>query len=241
MKTQRGCGSRSANSLYVCADTSIFGKDLYFFLVDPPVPWRGSQLRAPMLIEDGKNLNHLALGIGKSFYPYVSDFVEEGRRMGISKKVPRNYDLSGLTPGKSRLLLIHPRAIPQFKYALSKFWCPKDIHEHILRENEFPGCIGDLWSLSGLSSHPRTLKHGNPHLVVEIPETDVSQNHIRIETPSCHYVVNKPLSAKEPQLYSSGIILMFPRFHFEWVGDKAPDPLKKRMEKAGFILELHKE
>ena len=50
-------------------------------------------------------ITHLVLGVGKTYYPFPSDFLEEARRMGVSKKVPRNFPFDELTPGKSRMLL----------------------------------------------------------------------------------------------------------------------------------------
>lgn len=221
----RGCGERAQNGLYLCVGVSPFGKPIEYFLVDPALAWKGSQLRAPMLIEDSKSINHLVMWIGKTYYPFVPDFVEETRLVGVSKRVPRNFDVSVLVPGKSRLLLVHPNAIPRFDYRLVTYpkFCPTNL------ENEHE-CIGDLWSLSTL------------HSVGEVHKlTEISDGRIRVSTPSCQYSALKPLSWDgDGEQYSSGIIMMFPTFHFEYVNNqrKVPKTVKERIQKAGFKLEV---
>jgi len=56
----------------------------------------------------------LLLWIGAEHYPYVSDYLEEVRRFGASRKLNPNLDLSQLTRW-SRMLLIHP-------FALNTLW-----------------------------------------------------------------------------------------------------------------------
>ena len=43
-------------------------------------------------------------------YPWPNDFTEEGRRIGVSKRISRNA-IPEIEPGVSRLALIHPKAI----------------------------------------------------------------------------------------------------------------------------------
>jgi len=83
----RGCGTKDPHSTYIEFKPSIFGLPWEYFLIDPPKPWKGGQLRSPEKFTKN-GITHLALGVGKKFYPFVSDFVEEARRLGISKKVP---------------------------------------------------------------------------------------------------------------------------------------------------------
>lgn len=224
-KHVRGCGERDENGLYLCVGISPFGKPIEFFLVDPVLPWKGGTLRAPMLIEDKKGINHVVMWIGETYYPFVPDFVEEAKIMGVSKRVPRTFDLSVLTPGKSRLLLVHPNAIPRFIYRLpvNPKLCPKN-------SNASHECIGDLWPLSTLHSV------GDFHKVKEVPD-----GRAEVSTPSCRYSTLKPLSWDgQGEEYSSGIIMMFPTFHFEYVNKqgKVPKTVKEHVQKAGFKLEV---
>jgi len=95
----RGCGTKDPHSTYVEFKPSIFGLPLAYFMVDPPKPWKGGQLRSPEKFTKN-GITHLVLGVGKKFYPFVPDFATEAKRMGISKKVPRNFPFDELTPGK---------------------------------------------------------------------------------------------------------------------------------------------
>lgn len=223
--TDRGCGSRVENALYCCVETSPFGKPIEDFLVDPVLAWHGAKtLRAPMLIQDSNQVNHVVLGIGKEYYPFTSDFVEETRNMGVSKRIPLNFDPSLLTPDKSKLLLVHARAIPHFQYRLDCVECPKDL-------SEAHECIKGLWQLSTL------LDVAEKHHV----EADHSVLMMKVTTPSATYYAGKPMQPKTfIDEYSSGIILSFPRFHFEYVSYKklVPKSVQERIEKANFPLEV---
>ncbi|HEC65135.1 hypothetical protein LCGC14_2247890 [marine sediment metagenome] len=41
----------------------------------------------------------------------VSEFINEARKMGVSKRIPRNSIPEGIVPGRSRLLIKHKKAI----------------------------------------------------------------------------------------------------------------------------------
>lgn len=242
--TRRGCGDRSQNSLYLCVPMSLHGMPLEYFMVDPVIPIDQKLLRSPMMIRDGNDIVHIALGIGKTSYPFVPDFCEEVRRMGVSKRVPNHFDPSALTPFKSKFILIHPRGIPHFKYKLlKKPVCPKAesfkkkaLTEEVtinIQKKEHQ-CIKDLWSLSSLQKVKE--KH-------ELSELADSPEELLVTTPSAKYRVMKTARAKQPYKYSTGIILAFPSYHFEYVnkGLKVPQKLKQRILKCGFKLEVHEE
>lgn len=221
---ERGCGYRPQDSLYLCVETSPFGVPIEYFLVDPVVSWSGEQLRAPMFVEDSKEVLHIILGIGSTYYPFVSDFVEEARRYGVSKRVPLNFQVERLTPDKSKFLLVHPRAIPRFPYEAPDQCPKKNDHEH--------ECIGALWSLSALKDF------GKVHALKD--KSDYSR---LILTPSCLYLVEKPAKPTEfIDKYSAGIILAFPLniCKFEYVNRKglAPSKVKEKLEKAKFRLDV---
>lgn len=234
--SERGCGKRQENGLYACVGFSAEGLPIEAFLVDPVIPWKGSQLRAPMLIEDAKGIFHFALGVGKQYYPFVPDFVEEARHMGVSKRIPLGFDVSKLTPDKSKMLLIHPRAIPKFAYHLS----PRSSVVCPIEKIKAHQCIHDLWSLSALKSFD------DKHITRVKTIIDAVEGIIKvtIQTPSSIYTVIEP---EAPRIfideYSSGIILSFPTFHFEWVNreGKVPKDLRDRMEKAQFKLDVTPE
>lgn len=221
---ERGCGQRIQGGLYISVGFSSLGLPFENFYVDPAVQWEGPRtLRAPMLLEDKEGTKHLVLGIGKEYYPFFSDYAEESRRMGISKRIPYGYDFSELTPRKSKLLLMHPKAIPYFTYKVMPD-CPKEKEgAHV--------CIGDLWPLSSADS------------VKEKHEVafDEKANAYAVKTPSVAYWVNAPVSIqKGARDYLPGIVMAFPYFHLEFVsrGGNVPDELKKKIERAGFVLKV---
>jgi len=220
----RACGLRS-EGLYLSIELSPFGLPLEAFFVDPAVKWEGPRLRAPMFIEDAGGTTHMILGIGQEHYPYFSDFAEEVRRMGLSKKLPRNFDPSRLTPGKSKFLLVHSRAIPQFKYE-AEFKCPKD-------KKDPHECLGALYPLSAVDV-------GEKHHVTQLSESE--ERKLLVKTPSVTYTVAAPkrpvLTGKEK--YQPGIIMAFTSWGFQWVDPKkreTPKEVKERIEKAKFRLE----
>jgi len=220
---ERGGGLRAQNALYAVCGTSPYGKPIEHFLVDPPTEWRGGRLRAPMLVADKRGVNHILLGVGARYYPFVPDYVEETRRLGASKRIPEDFDLTKLTPGRSKMVLIHPRALPQFEHDVETV-CPKKIEHHA-------PCINMLWGLSALKSYKR---------VHEIEET--MKNEMTIRTPSAIYVVPRPRKPEKlgDYPYKAGIFIYLPITRFEYVNKRrnAPRELVKRVEKAGFELEI---
>ena len=227
MMVRRGCGDRVQDGLYACVETSPFGRPIEYFLIDPPVLWKGAcPLRSPMLVKDKRGIYHVIIGIGRKFYPFASDFIEEARWLGVSKRFPRDFDPSPLTPGESKLILMHPRGIPDFSFKLKKYECPKKIDEP-------HNCIGALWDLSSVKSFRK---------VHEVTEVD---GRAKITTPSVTYTVDYPLEAPEweMQRYLPALILQFPKWHFEYVSKRKviPKQIKKRIVEAGFEIEVVEE
>ena len=108
----RGCGDRTPGGLYIESGLGLGGVSLEHFLVDPPLPVpEGLDLiNKPQIVVDTETgVAHLWLWIGAEWYPYCPDFIEETRRLGASRKLNPQMDLSHLTPG-SRMILVHPVA-----------------------------------------------------------------------------------------------------------------------------------
>jgi len=239
----RGCGTRKEGGLYLVTATSPYGFPIEHFLVDPPIPWRGPRvLRAPMLIEAG-GVVHIAMTVGKTYYPYVPDIVEEIRVLGLSKRVPRDFDFTKLTPGRSRILLIHPRAIPRFSFKaeweerkpcercriLSDHYGISEIARECKPRHE-PGslrCIFALWPLSALRSHKKV------HEVIE---------EGLVKTPSTTYAVRGRVhEAPREQRYSPGVFARLPITRFEYVGSSLPEDLKEKAEESGWEVRAVEE
>lgn len=112
----RGCGDRKEGGIYAECGLSSHGRPLEDFLVDSPLPLPdGLDMRAlankPQVWMDPRTgAHHLIIWIGAEHYPYVADYVEEVRRYGASRRISSAVDLSKLTPGESRMILVHPLA-----------------------------------------------------------------------------------------------------------------------------------
>jgi hypothetical protein len=141
----RGCGMRKPGGLYVCSGLSPYGAPLQSFIIDPAIPYNGEPFRAPIVIEkEGKK--HIMLWVGAEYYPYCSDYLEEVRQYGASKRVPNNFPIEELEEG-SMLFLVHPKGIIEdFEYLPTVEFCPKDIQAH--REENKECCLGHSYQIA---------------------------------------------------------------------------------------------
>ena len=169
--------------------------------------------------EDGPD--DLVIWIGAEYYPFVSDFMEEARLYGISRRVPPDFPIDKLGWG-SRMFLIHPRAIPAFGYQVQP--SPHCQWRHV-SHHEPPSCTFALWDLSALEDG------GEKHAV------SLLGDRARIEIPCGRvYTVNQPLRPKEATgnlPYTPGLFAWFYLNHFEYVGDGVPDKVAQRADAAG--------
>ena len=202
----RGCGNRVEGGLYLTVPTSAFGFPLEHFLVDPAIRWDGGTLRSPKEVPDPQGTFHILLGIGKENYPAFTDFFEEARVHGLSKRLPKDFDPSKLEFGKSKFLLMHPRGIPRQPFK-AKYDCPRIKDGKRVHGKEDPHCVGALWPLAGLILGPQ-----KKHEVLP----DGGDKEFTVKTPSVSYRV--PI-CKEPDsmTYDAGVLLQFSLFRFEFV------------------------
>lgn len=140
----RGCGKRKPGGLYLCCGMGNEGLPLDHFVIDPPRPYEAVPPRSPQFYEaDGTT--HIIMGVGEEFYPWASDFIEECKRFGLSKRVADSFPIEKLTRN-SRIVLVHRKAIVNGHEALPRpEYCPKDNPAH--KDNSEP-CIGHLWQLA---------------------------------------------------------------------------------------------
>lgn len=156
----RGCGdSRIAGGIYAETSHGPGGLPIEAFLMDPPIiPREGMEIaqRGVNLLRqdvaDGKGgtrvVWHLMDWVGEQHYPNVADFVEEVRRLGLSRRIQSTFAFDLLSP-ESRILLIHPRAfVANWKaywdvYAPSRqgWKCPKCLATHVQGEVGPCACI----------------------------------------------------------------------------------------------------
>lgn len=169
---ERECGpGRTAGSIYVECGLSLAGVPIEQYLHDPPIPVDPVQLglhaQGVTIITDAQGTKHIVDLVGASHYPYPCDFIEEARVMGVSRKVPRTVDLTGITSA-SMLILVHARASTRNAAAVSaasRMLCPNARHQ--------PGddCAGLHWVVPEANDGPghRRLKCGTYELTPRLP------------------------------------------------------------------------
>lgn len=143
----RGCGTRVGGGIYWELGLGPGGRPVEDFLLDPPqllpegmrIPARG------VLVYEYEGVTHLIDRVGLKHYPNVADFVEEVRRFGLSRRLPRNLPFEKLT-WESRLILVHDRAyvkpINAYDHPSIPWSCPKGKPEH---QHPAVCCAGVWW------------------------------------------------------------------------------------------------
>ena len=111
----RGCGdSRTKGDAYWETARSPKGKPIEFWIVDPPVKIDPDVLRiSPQgvtLLEDKNGVHHVLDWIGAMHYPNITDFLEEARRFGVSRKCELSANEYALLSPESKLICIHSAA-----------------------------------------------------------------------------------------------------------------------------------
>lgn len=112
---QRGCGTRRSG-VYLEVGMGPGGRPFDEFLCDPPVPlpaWMTPEMlanKATLVQRGGTGIVDVISWVGANHYPYLPDFLEEARRMGISRRVLPSFEFEKITPFESQIILVHPRA-----------------------------------------------------------------------------------------------------------------------------------
>ncbi len=132
--SKRACGSRAAGGVYAETRLSDGGQPIEYFLVDPPKPVLDelglTAVGVKLINVDG--VWHIFDVVGAEYYPYPADYVEETRRKGASRRLPRNLEFD-LISAESRLVLVHSKAVIQnfSEYPQPpEVECPKAIVSH---------------------------------------------------------------------------------------------------------------
>lgn len=139
---RRGCGLRREDGVYCECGLSPYGSPLETFVLDPPIPLPSDVDVSPLgvTLVEGNGVTYIIDWVGGEYYPSVADFLEEVRRAGLSRRLPKNLDFSRLSE-KSRILLVHARAgIENWReYPERIHPCPRGNH----KTTEF--CAGLWW------------------------------------------------------------------------------------------------
>lgn len=163
MSVVRGCGTRKKGGIYAEVPLSPFGMPFEYFLFDPPVVVDAREMGltpvgVKLLKRPAEDVYDVYDIIGADSYPNVADFVEEGKRFGLSRRLSSGVDFSLLSE-KSKLILLHPKAFisnPDPYWNAATVQCPKELIEHTPGTDHKPGdewptgkhapsCIGLWW------------------------------------------------------------------------------------------------
>jgi hypothetical protein len=156
----RGSGNRVPGGIYAECGLSPEGLSVEHYLVDPPDLQcfdRMGVTPAGVRLVERKGVFHVYDWINSAHYPDLATFVEEVRRFGLCRRLPRSLRFDMLTDD-SRLILIHSRAyVANFEQYASKWHgagvpcpghphrrCPKGMCAHD-RDREPSMCAGVWW------------------------------------------------------------------------------------------------
>lgn len=237
----RGCGSRDAGAAYLCCGLSVSGLRVEAFVVDPVILWPGNFQRGVKIMPRGKGspINDALIFVGKQFYRSVWDFVEEVRILGVSRKISPTFPFEKLTPGESRMIFIHSRAWPRFRYRLDRnvplFLCKRDSRKE---SGMTPGyhlngepCAMALRDLAYYTSKV-SIFDGKLTDRTEFRVTYPSFSY-RGVVPAHPLLADAPTADKDQQNFLPGIFMAVPITHVEWK-DRSDPKVEKRAQQAGF-------
>ena len=146
---RRGCGYRQPGGAYLAVPLGPEGRPVEDFLVDPPVVVEGDQHHALGLSAVGVTLverdgtTHVFDIVGREHYPTVAEFVDEVRRLGVSRRISRTADFSRLS-ADSRLVLLHEHAdVANALDFPAERRCPTERDEHL--SAGYRGMCARLW------------------------------------------------------------------------------------------------
>jgi hypothetical protein len=213
--SRRACGKRVVAGIYAEARFSPHGQPPETFLQCPPklidLPAWGITAVGVQLI-DFNDTWHVFDVVGKGHYPYVADYVEETRRKGASRRLPRHLDFSKLTPD-SHIVLIHEKAIienyDQYPQPPAVF-CPMDKHLALLNEM----CAGLWW-------------HDIPAEDFQA-KADGTQRYRAIPGGVSYYAYPRP-ERVHPK-YQHGIFMTLPITNLAVIAGRNPEEVKNAQE-----------
>jgi hypothetical protein len=220
----RGCGQRKAGGVYACCGLSEHGLPIEHFLIDPVQALAVQCFRAPIVIPDPEDadLKHMAIWVGAEYYPSPWDYIEETRRLGASRRIPGDFDFSVLTPGRSRMILVHPHAYTK-RIDLPDS-CPKELLEE--GHGKDVACLG-------------ALRHYVDALGCAREEASDTETELAIRIGDIAYAVpQRQIAGVERSQFSPGAFMQLPISHFEYqakdASDSGPEEFSSRCESTGY-------
>ncbi|MBU1621875.1 MAG: hypothetical protein KKF27_21910 [Gammaproteobacteria bacterium] len=235
----------------MCTGLAENGVPVESFVVDPPIAWDDEFFRGIRLRErhvEGEVIFDAMMFVGAQNYAYPPDFVEEVRRLGMSKRVPISSVLQKLQPHKSRIYLIHNRCIFPDGYKLHgvhRSAYPKIERPHIrgehmhglFRSEEDEQCTFSLWDISSLYSGK------NRSIEPLYDEGNLVGDAVKIKLAGISYGVMKPeeiggqkvheTGLGPMMVFTPGIFMAIPFTHFEYVNKEEKSIPNKVANKLG--------
>jgi hypothetical protein len=144
---RRGCGYREPGGAYFAVPLGPGGSPVEEFLIDPPVvvedPARLGLASVGVTLIERDGVTHVLDIVGREHYPTVASFIDEARRMGISRRAPKTIDFGRIT-ASSRLLLAHAHGdIANAAEFPCERPCPCHVTEHLAEG--FADMCARLW------------------------------------------------------------------------------------------------
>jgi len=226
---ERGCGRRKRGGIYGECGLSRWGRPLEDFLMDPPVlvdpPALGVSPIGVTLIEDpATGSTHIVDWVGEEHYPNVCDLLEETRRFGLSRRLPRTLDF-GRLDAHSRILLVHRRAGVVDVAPYADDWrrpCPKALAEHADPPRAPSVCAGVWWE---------EVVGGDP--VEEAPAgSPADPRRVRRSMPSLRYLARRGPDGATPT-YAPAIFASFPISRLVVIRDPEGGTHEPALDRAG--------
>jgi hypothetical protein len=225
---ERGCGTRKRGGIYGECGLSPWGQPLEAFLMDPPVPVDPaglglSPIGVTLLNDPATGATHILDWVGEEHYPNVCDALEEIRRFGLSRRLPRTLDFSRLD-AHSRILLVHRRGLLADVSAYASDWrrsCPKALPEHADPAHAPSLCAGIWWEdVSG--GEEDAAPEGQP----------ADPRRIRRTMPSFSYVARAAPPGVAPA-YAPAIVASFPLSRLVVIRDPEGGTDRTALDRAG--------
>jgi len=231
----RGCGERSKGGFYACSGFSPYGRPIEHFLFCPPHYYSGKFSRAPKLADvgDGSN-NGIITWIGAEYYPYPSDFIEEAKLLGVSRRIPATWPVDKLTL-PAWLVCMHSKA--RLMNALSMgmttpAYCPIGVHSDRAAPPSvtLEKCLGRSWELAPQTSWRSPITGKKECEIDGYASRRIGSTKYQVFPPeyalrSQAFEIVKGIESIVAPAYERGMFAMFPLSHFEWIrsGKKEED------------------
>jgi hypothetical protein len=177
---RRGCGYREPGGAYLAVPLVADGMPVEHFLIDPPTPVDADALGLTALgvtLIERDGVTHVMDIVGREHYPTVSEFVDEVRRLGVSRRVASTIDFAQITHN-SRLLLLHPHAdILNAATFPTNARCPCRVAEHA--DPRYTDMCARLWDQEPLAgaNHQLAIFASFPIPQIEVVRDEVAGKH----------------------------------------------------------------